>query len=174
MAWDLDDPASYVFYGLAVVVGLSVFYVVDRFEGWTCNDQPDKAYMEPEIGPSEFRLGRQARPPLKRESVLYRIAGGPERSARVVAMAGDYVELDAKDGLRVNGDKQPEEAVLRNRYTELDVPKVLVPRNCVFVLVDRRIKAGSALSDSRALGPIDLDGVISVFTAKPANKDSRR
>ena len=171
MAFRLDDSSSYVFFGLLVGAGLGLFSFWERFDGYTCRDAADKSWNEPEISPSEYRLGRTARPPERRELVLFRVPGQEPRLGRVVGVAGDWVELTDKGELAVN-DEKPDEKAFRQRFTTTDVPKALVPRGCVFVLCDMRGKSGSDAADSRTVGPIELRAVSHVFPAKPP-KDPR-
>lgn len=166
MGWELHDPASYIFYGLAVGMGIGVFAFVDRFETWTCKDPYDRAVNEPEVNPSESRLGRAARPPLDREFVLYKAPNrSEERCARVVALGGQTIEITAKGEVLLD-DKKPEEEAKARLLPDCDVPKVLVPRDCFFVLCEQRTRPGAAYHDSRGIGPVELWSVNNVFTFK--------
>jgi hypothetical protein len=163
-----------MFYGLAVGVGLGVFYFVDRFDIWTCHDPYEKAVNEPEINPSETRLGRATRPPERREFALYRVPSrSEERAARVVAVPGDSIEINLKGEVSIDDKKPPEEAKA-HLQEGCDVPKVLVPRDCVFVLCEQRSRPGCAYNDSRSVGPIDYWAITDAFPCVDVNTGVKR
>lgn len=168
-----DDWTTYAFAGIAIGLGFGVFTYWTHFDSHTCGDPVDRPVNEPEFAPGEVRLGRTYRPPEVREMVVFRHPRQDVRIGRVVARAGETVELplagSERGELKVN-DALVDEKGIRYHTSSLDVPKVLVPRDCVFVLVDKRSTAGGDQVDSRAYGPIHLGSISHVIPPKPVKE----
>jgi signal peptidase I len=89
-------------------------------------------------------------------TLLDRVTGGPYLIKRVVAVAGDIVELQ-RGRLLVNGEAPAEPYLGDGIAATVSVPARRVPDAHVFVLGDNRAPLGSR--DSRAFGPVPLANV---------------
>ena len=80
--------------------------------------------------------------------------GGAKQIRRVVAMAGDVVDI-TEEGLLINGALQQEQDIYQvtERYIEgIDFP-LTVPEGNIFVLGDNR----TDVTDSRIYGPVEIE-----------------
>jgi signal peptidase I len=95
----------------------------------------------------------------RNDIVIFQHAGGNQLLIkRVVAIAGDKIDIDDKTGtLLVNGSspKGPVEGGTYKRDSDIKYP-FTVPDNCVFVLGDNR----EAALDSRSLGAIKTNSLL--------------
>ena len=86
--------------------------------------------------------------------VLYQ-AAGQQRVGRIVALAGDVVQLSESGSLLVNGTTQAGEILYPSYAREALEYPYRVPDGCAFILGDYRTQA----TDSRDFGGIPLDDV---------------
>lgn len=89
------------------------------------------------------------------DDVISYTVNGERHTGRVIAVAGDRVEIDSRGNLKVNGVAKGGE-ILYPTYTRGDLINITtVSSNSVFVLGDYRTQA----EDSRDFGPIPLDDI---------------
>ncbi len=80
--------------------------------------------------------------------------GETRYTARIIAIAGDIVDITDEGQLKVNGNIQSEEIFYATFKTESDIQyPYTVPQNSVFVLGDYRTIA----VDSRTFGAVSID-----------------
>jgi signal peptidase I len=94
------------------------------------------------------------------EAVAIRKPGEDELIKRVVGLPGETV--GARDGQVVVDGRRLEEPYLSDEVVTLDFGPVTVPEGHVFVMGDNR----SNSSDSRVIGPIDLDTIVGRAVAR--------
>ncbi len=90
--------------------------------------------------------------------VLYRTEEGEERIGRVLADEGETVEIDPKEGIRLNGTDQYQAIPFPSPPGELAYP-YQVPSDSFFLLNDYR----EDTSDSRAIGAVSKDRITGVI-----------
>ncbi len=143
----------YLFLGVLAVAGWLIYWL---FSCYTWRNMPeDDATMAPLLKPGQlFRVDKRLPPPerMRRgEVVVYqKDPADPEsmRAGRVVALPGERVAI-ADGQVRLNGEVMVDPTV--STRTEGSFPEILVPRGCLFLLVDARAET---FSDSRASGPV--------------------
>ena len=132
-----------VVFGVALLIGIA--YAYTGYELHVVGED-EARYMEPALQPHKLRLFRTdgALPP-RGAIVWYAPPGGGTR--RLLS--------------RVWLDGEPlAEPYVRGRESHDRLPPVPVPAWHLWVLNDQRAARGSALADSRALGPIPLGRVV--------------
>jgi signal peptidase I len=112
-----------------------------------------------------YRIGNKY---LRNDVVIFKPSGENELLIkRIVAVAGDKVDIDDKTGtLVINGVTQQQDTIIGKTYTRdggVTFP-LIVPNGCVFVMGDNREVA----LDSRNLGSINIKNLIGkvVFEVK--------
>lgn len=170
----LKDWTSYVFLGMFVGSGLAILYVTENWETYSTQETADKQWNEPEIKQGTWRMGKlpERGAPIERGSfVVYRLKSETVRVGRVVAVAGQKVEVTPDDVLV---DGQPfVPPVPKQKASRFEVPEMVVPRGCVFVVVDQRQRGGASEQDSRFLGPIPVEAVTHTFKPLGSAKGER-
>ena len=83
---------------------------------------------------------------------------------RVLALAGQKVEVK-NDEVKIDGAPYINPGI-RFKVSRFDVPELVVPRGCVFVVCDQRSKGASCEVDSRRFGPISIDAITHTFKPK--------
>ena len=164
----LHDWTTYVFGSIFVAGCLGTLAYFENYEIAHFDEPNEKQFNEPELKSGQWRLGKTTATygeDLRDAFVVYKQAGadGP-RVGRVVGVEGDKIEVKEEDVLR-NGEalKAP---VPARKHSSVEIPELIVPRGCVFVLNDVRVKGGSPQTDSRTFGPIPWDSITHVFRPK--------
>jgi signal peptidase I len=168
----LTDWTTYVFASMVIGSGLGGLYYWEHFDIYNAQALSEKQFNEPEIQQGSWRVGSIPATGGVIELhnfVVFRLKGFDEPMVgRVLAMAGQKVEVKG-DEVRVDGTPYIN-PVIRFKSSRLDVPELVVPRGCVFVVCDERSKGNSADNDSRRFGPIPLDAITHTFKAKGLQK----
>src|SRR5207245_1768545 len=126
------------------------------------NEPREKQYNVPQISQGTWRLGRLSGPLERGRFAVFRApGGGGPRVGRVVATEGQRVEVTETDVL-VDGQPFTDPAI-HPGSTRIDMPELVVPRGCVFVVCDLRGAPGAAENDGRLLGPIPVEAVTHSF-----------
>jgi signal peptidase I len=142
---------------LALVIGGA--YLQQSYTIRTLAD--DATLMEPAVHHRGVKLFRtDAEPPARGTIVWFEVPSLPGRMlvSRVVATEGDRVALD--DGRLVLDGAPIAEDYALHRVAREDLPEIVVPAGCVYVLNDERDSVPSAFRDSRRLGPIPVAAVV--------------
>ncbi len=98
-------------------------------------------------------------------SFLYSFPGRTSRvvAARVIGLPGERVRMEKGD-VFVNGSKVGSEYVNAANRSQDDYAEVVVPRDTVFVLCDRRrVQYGQIPWDSRGIGPVPMYAILGTF-----------
>jgi len=119
-------------------------------------------YQEPSMSPA-IKDGdlvvfhRYTKAGYKPQDVVVFDEGGLRQARRVVATAGDTVDI-TEDGLVINGAIQQEPGIYQKteRYEAGVSFPLTVPEGQVFVLADSRINA----ADSRIYGPVKIEDTL--------------
>ena len=169
----LKDWTTYVFVGIFVAIALGVLWYWVNFDIYKTEDPADKQFNEPEMKVGIWRLGHEPMMGAELQAgmfVVYKFRGSDgRRLSRVVATEGQRVEMRGEEVL-VDGTAVPNPT--RNNRNKFDVPEIIVPRRCVFVVNDLRGKGPSHEYDSRWLGPIPVEAISHCF--KPLGKAAER
>jgi hypothetical protein len=156
----LHDFTTYVFAGIVVGAGLGFAYFWEHYDTVRFDEPREHQFNEPQISTGVWRMGRVTDVIEPGMFVVFRRSEGVH-VARVIATEGQHVEVQEK---RVLVDGKPHEVHdVRAKVSFCDVPDMIVPRHCVFVLSDDRTRSGSPENDSRGLGPIRLEAVSHAF-----------
>ena len=166
----LKDWTTYVFAGIALAFPLGGLYYNEHYEIYKTDDPPAKQFNDPELKQGLWRCGTLTAGgnggKIDVNTMVVwkaKIGRGDLCVGRVVALEGHRVSM-ADEDLLVDGNKfEPSGPKQRARLTRFDVPEVVVPRGCVWVVCDNRGKPGSWEVDSRNNGPVPIDAVLSVF-----------
>jgi type IV secretory pathway protease TraF len=170
----LHDWTTYFFAGVVVAGGLGLVYYWENYDIVRFEEEKAKHYNEPEVEQGVWRVGHLTDPIEPGTNgqtyvVFKRPGDSAHHLARVVAREGQRVQVTDKD-LLVDG--QPYEVLgVKNKTSLAEVPELVVPRGCLFVISDNRSRRGSVENDSRSFGPIPLDAVTHAFKWKGKRKD---
>ena len=161
----LRDWTSYVFAGIVVAAGLSVLWYEINFDVFKTDEPATDQFSEPEIRSGTWRLGHLPSRGAELKAgmfAVFKVRGCGEvlHVARIVATEGQRVEV-RDDKVLVDGNPIPNPT--KSARSRWDVPEIVVPRGCVFVLCDQRQKTGSAEYDSRRFGPIPVEAITHCF-----------
>jgi type IV secretory pathway protease TraF len=168
----LDDWTTYVFASMVIGAGLGGLYYWEHYDIYNASQLADKQYNEPSLSQGTWRVG--ALPATGgtielHNFVVYRVKGMDEpQVARVLAFAGQKVEVKGEE-IKVDGTAFVTPG-RRAQFSRFDVPELVVPRGCVFVVCDQRSKGGSVEVDSRRYGPIPIDAITHTFKSKGTQK----
>lgn len=137
-------------------------------------DEPDAfQFNQPQIDKDGTRFGRRAgrlsASDIERGSLVRfkTRRTGRTLTARVAAVEGERIKIEGSE-ITVDGSVIPDEYRRRSNADEF-YPELIVPAGCVFVLTDERSKAGADRYDSRNLGPIAVESIEHVFSARENN-----
>lgn len=112
--------------------------------------------MYPAILDGDLLLGYRLETNYQKNDVVVCTIEGKEVVGRIVAKAGDRVDITEDGRLFVNGTEQQGEIVFPTYAGEQSYPYV-VPDSCIYILGDYRTHA----TDSRDFGAVELQDVIS-------------
>jgi signal peptidase I len=96
---------------------------------------------------------------------LYNYPGRPSRvvAARAIGFPGEKVRIE-KGEVLVNGSKVGAEYVAAPNRSQDDLAEVIVPKDSVFVLCDRRkLQVNQVPWDSRGIGPVPMWAIVGTF-----------
>lgn len=138
---------------LLILIAFSQIFIVVAADGIS---------MYPAILDGDILLGyRLETEYLKNDVVVYE-SGEKKAVGRVVAKAGDRVDITEEGQLFVNGTEQKGEIVFLT-YPGTQSYPYIVPENCVFILGDNRTHS----TDSREFGAVEIKNVkaevVSIF-----------
>ncbi len=111
--------------------------------------------MYPAILHGDLLLGYRLESSYVKNDVVAATVAGEEVIGRVVAIAGDSVEITEDGYLYVNGTQQTGEIAFPTEPREGQTYPITVPEGCVYLLGDYRTNT----TDSRDYGPVETKAV---------------
>ncbi|MCY3022571.1 MAG: signal peptidase I [Planctomycetota bacterium] len=163
--WDMVRSVIGYVVVLALIVGAGKFYKTQTKAIIDPNDHSMEALEYPN-GSYRLNIKLTKVEDLKGgetpDVVAYWVPGkaGVHRVARVVAIAGETIELERKSAaegkgvvVKVNNVPMPR---FKLDYSEWRFPKITVPRGCVFLLADTPSNA----EDSMTVGPVPFSTIM--------------
>jgi signal peptidase I len=145
---------------VVVLIALAALYAKTRFG---CITIPEGMHqMKPALKENRMKFVRKTGEIVRRDIVIYKVASMPDELlfSRVIAIAGDTISI-SKGAVFLNG-KRLVEPYCTNVLEGGNFEEILIPLNGLFVLNDARGR-GSALKDSRHLGPLSIHAVEGVI-----------
>lgn len=162
---------SFWFYIIGLIVVWTVIYVQRSYE--VVRVPEGMTSMSPALQGNVFYKFRQLRSPeeLRHADIVFvRFKSGKEEKvyfSRVVGLAGDRLTIRRGRLIR-NGDVidepylvPPVTPLARSSWEKVNMPELVVPAGCVFLLNDDRV----TINDSRTFGAVDA-GIIRAFLRK--------
>jgi signal peptidase I len=177
MCFDAGDLMHKIdaFIGPAVILSalLGVLFYFSNYKLYTLPETPpqERVLMKPAFAPNHTKFsrywGRYRLRGDRTEAVEFRAPDtGSLHYGRVVAVEGVRVAISAGE-LLLNGEAV-KEPYIKSRLGRPDLSPILVPRDCVFVLLDERSSMAGAALDSRRFGPIPIECITRVFQVETA------
>lgn len=111
--------------------------------------------MYPAILHGDVLLGYRLENSFAKNDVVVATVDGKEVIGRVVAVAGDSLEITEDGNLYVNGTRQTGEIAFPTQAREGQTYPITVPEGCVYLLGDYRTNT----TDSRDYGPVEVKGI---------------
>ena len=149
-----EDTVFNAILKLAIKITLVILVIAGVFRFITGVSRIDDIGMTPSINPGDLLVYYRLDKEYAASDVVIFDYKGEKRAARVVAVAGETVDIDDK-GLVVNGSRQYEPKVYDDTLAVrdgVDFP-LTVKEGRIFIMGDNRRKA----ADSRLFGAIDID-----------------